>query len=173
MWNKAEFILQLFKRYVTSMFIEIFHQAFCFLMRSHVTVVVVTRIICHNLDAFLDQPVQALLQRRVHRRDCCRKAFRIKRKTVTAISQSFASRNSLDFWMFLSIVDSIIKFENLFIFPSVRLPYYRSRFGFYGAKIVCRKSLFRRFFLRKYSCSNKEDFPKKFIPKREDQARLT
>lgn len=41
--------------------------------------------------------------------------------------------------------------------PSVRLPFCRSRFGFYGAFQGCRESPFPTFFLVNYS-SQKEEF---------------
>ncbi len=43
------------------MFIEIFHDAFCLLVRRPVTVVIAAIVICHDLDARLNQTVQALL----------------------------------------------------------------------------------------------------------------
>ena len=60
------------------MFIEIFHDALGFLVRSPVAVIVTAAVVRHDLDALPDKPVKALLECRVHVRDCRSKAFRIE-----------------------------------------------------------------------------------------------
>ena len=60
------------------MFFQVLHDTFRFLVRSHIAFVVPAAVIRHNLDALFNQPIQALLQCRVHGRYCCCKSSRIE-----------------------------------------------------------------------------------------------
>lgn len=69
-----------------SVFIKVFHDVLGFLVRRLVPVVVVAAVVCHDLDALSNQPIEALLQCRVHVGNCCRKSFRVE---VVAVHRHF------------------------------------------------------------------------------------
>ncbi len=64
------------------MFIEVRHNAHRFLVRRSVAFIISAALVSHNLDALLNQPVEALLECRVHRLDCRRKLFRVEVITI-------------------------------------------------------------------------------------------
>ena len=64
------------------MFLEVLQEAFGFLVRRPVAVIVAAAVVRHHFEALFDQPVKALLECRVHGRDYGCKALRVETETV-------------------------------------------------------------------------------------------
>ena len=80
--NSLVLIRLLFQWNVSSVRSEVFHDSLRLLVRRTVAVVVTAGFVRHDFDALLNQPIEALLKRRVHVRNSGRKACGIEGITV-------------------------------------------------------------------------------------------
>ena len=149
------------------MFFQVLHDTFRFLVRSHIAFVVPAAVIRHNLDALFNQPIQALLQCRVHGRYCCCKSSRIETVIVDCHFPVF-SETVLSAFFILSMSMSIL---NCFFISlwSVLFPF-EPPWGFMDAVYSCRYSFIRRLFLP-ITLSEKGRICRKCTSKRREQAR--